>query len=309
MDKVMPYLQALMGGVAVTEPRPLDARRATLESTGRTVACRTGYHARDISTPGVLGVSGRNSEAGRSVLDKAFAVLDALREAQVDLTRAQLARRTGLPMTTVHRLATELCEHGALELTEHKTYRVGPWLWEIGTLSAHTRTFRYAALPFMQDLYEATHENVQLAVPDGFDALVVERVRGRTSVRITSRVGGRLPLHSTGVGKAILAFSSPEFQEAVIARGLLPMTPYTITDPQILRRELAETRERGYSVTRMEMGLNSASVGVPIVDTDDIVLGAISLIVEASRADVARLAPPIKAVARGISRQLAARDR
>ena len=137
---------------------------------------------RDIEHAGVQGVSGRNSEAGRSVLNKAFAILDALREAQVDLTRAQLARRTGLPMTTVHRLATQLCEHGALELTEHKTYRVGPWLWEIGTLSAHTRTFRYVALPFMQDLYEATHENVQLAVPDGFDALVVERVRGRTSV-------------------------------------------------------------------------------------------------------------------------------
>ncbi len=249
-------------------------------------------------------MSGRNREAGRSVLSKAFSILDALRDAQVDLTRAQIARRTGLPMTTVHRLAKELCEHGALELTERRTYLVGPWLWEIGTLSAHTRTFRHVALPFMQDLYEATHENVQLAVPDGFDALIVERVRGRTSVPITSRVGGRLPLHSTGVGKAILAFSSEDFQEAVIARGLPAVTPYTITDPDIFRTELAETRERGYSITRMEMGLNSASVGVPIFDSHDVVIGSISLIVEASRADVSRLAPPIKAVARGISRNL-----
>jgi DNA-binding IclR family transcriptional regulator len=253
-------------------------------------------------------MSGRNSEAGRSVLSKAFAILDALRAAQVDLTRAQLARRTGLPLTTVHRLAAELCEYGALEMTERKTYRVGPWLWEIGTLSAHTRTFRHVALPFMQDLYEATRENVQLAALDGLDALIVERVRGRTSVPITSRVGGRLPLHCTGVGKAILAFSDPDLQEAVIARGLTPMTPYTITDPDILRRDLSATRERGYAITRMEMGLNSASVGVPILDANDQVLGAISLIVEASRADVSRLAAPIKAVARGISRQLAARD-
>jgi len=254
-------------------------------------------------------MSGRNSEVGRSVLSKAFAILDALREAQVDLTRAQLARRTGLPPTTVHRLAGELCEHGALELTERHTYRVGPWLWEIGTLSARTRTFRHVAIPFMQDLYEATHENVQLAVPDGFDALIVERVRGRTSVPITSRVGGRLPLHATGVGKAILAFSPEAFQEAAIARGLTPMTPFTITDPNVLRRELAETRERGYSITRMEMGRNSASVGVPILGPDDDVLGSISLIVEAARADLPRLAAPIKAVARGISRELAARGR
>jgi DNA-binding IclR family transcriptional regulator len=249
-------------------------------------------------------MSGRNSESGRSVLSKAFAILDALRDAQVDLTRAQLARRTGLPMTTVHRLATELCEQGALEMTERRTYRVGPWLWEIGTLSAHTRTFRHVAIPFMQDLYEATRENVQLAVPDGLDAMIIERVRGRTSVPITSRVGGRLPMHSTGVGKAILAFSSEDLQEQVIARGLTPVTPYTITDPDIFRAELAETRERGYAVTRMEMGLNSASVGVPILDSEDEVIGSISLIVEASRADVARLAPPIKAVARGISRNL-----
>jgi DNA-binding IclR family transcriptional regulator len=106
------------------------------------------------------------------------------------------------------------------------------------------------------------------------------------------------------VGKAILAFSSVELQEAVIARGLYPVTPYTITDAEIFRAELAETRARGYAITRMEMGLNSSSVGVPIFDSDDVVIGAISLIVEASRADVARLAPPIKAVARGISRNL-----
>lgn len=249
-------------------------------------------------------MSGRSNEPGRSVLSKAFAILDALREAQVDLTRAQLARRTGLPMTTVHRLANELCEHGALEVTDRRTYRVGPWLWEIGTLSAHTRTLRHVAIPFMQDLFEATRENVQLAVPDGLDALIIERVQGRTSVPITSRVGGRLPMHSTGVGKAMLAYLPEQTLEAVIARGLTRITPYTITDPDVLRAELVETRERGYAVTRMEMGLNSASVGVPILDGDDEIIGGISIIVEASRADVAQLAPPIKAVARGISRNL-----
>jgi DNA-binding IclR family transcriptional regulator len=260
-------------------------------------------------TRGAIVVSGGNSEPGRSVLSKAFAILDALRDAQVDLTRAQLARRTGLPMTTVHRLAGELCEHGALEMTDRRTYRVGPWLWEIGMLSAHTRTLRHVAIPFMQDLYETTHENVQLAVPDGLDALIVERVRGRTSVPITSRVGGRLPMHATGVGKAILAYLPEETVEAVISRGLTPITPYTIVSGDILRAELAEVRERGYAMTRMEMGLNSASVGVPILDASGEVIGGISIIVEASRADVSRLAPPTMAVARGISRSLEDRRR
>jgi DNA-binding IclR family transcriptional regulator len=112
-------------------------------------------------------MSGRNRDAGRSVLSKAFAILDAMRAAETALTRAQIARRTGLPMTTVYRLANELRRQGALEMTDRGRYRVGPWLWEVGTLTPHTSTLRDAALPFMEDLSESTHENVTLAVLDG----------------------------------------------------------------------------------------------------------------------------------------------
>jgi DNA-binding IclR family transcriptional regulator len=252
-------------------------------------------------------VSGRNTEAGRSVLSKAFAILDALRSAETGLTRAQIARRTGLPMTTVHRLATELRRHGALEMTERGTYHVGPWLWEVGTLTSHTMTLRDLAIPFMEDLYEATHENVQLAVLDGHEALVVEKIRGLRSVPITSRVGGRLPLHATGVGKALLAFAPPEFIEEIIGRGLPPYTSSTITDPDALRRDLADSRHRGYAVTRDEMTVNAVSVAAAIRGAEDEVVGSISLVVEARGADVNRLAPPVRTVALGLSRRVGER--
>jgi DNA-binding IclR family transcriptional regulator len=252
-------------------------------------------------------VSGRNTEAGRSVLSKTFAILDALRSAETGLTRAQIARRTGLPMTTVHRLATELRRHGALEMTDQGTYRVGPWLWEVGTLTSHTLTLRDLAIPFMEDLYEATHENVQLAVLDGHEALVVEKIRGLRSVPITSRVGGRLPLHATGVGKALLAFAPPAFIEEVIARGLASYTTWTITDPDVLRRDLADARRGGYAVTRDEMSVNALSVAAPIRGADDTVVGAISLVVEARGADISRLAPPVRTVALGLSRRVGER--
>jgi DNA-binding IclR family transcriptional regulator len=252
-------------------------------------------------------VSGRNGQAGRSVLSKSFAILKALRSAETGLTRAQLARRTNLPMTTVYRLATELRAHGALEMTEGGTYRIGPWLWELGTLASHIALLRELALPFMEDLYEATHENVQLAVLDGYDALFVERIRGPRSVPIVSRVGGRLPLHATGVGKALLAFAEPEFIEEVVGRGLQRLTPSTITEGEVLRRDLAEVRRVGLAVTREEMTLGTVSVAAPIRGPDDEVVGAISLVVDSRSADIGRLAPPVRTVARGLSRRVAER--
>ena len=249
-------------------------------------------------------MSGNNSEPGRTVLNKAFAVLGALRSAETGLTRAQLARRTGLPMTTVHRLVTELRGEGALELDEDGTYRIGGWLWELGSLTSDRVSLREIALPFMQDLYEVSHENVQLAVLDGFDALVVERIRGSRSVPIVTRVGGRLPLNATGVGKALLASAPDEFIERLVAHGLLQMTPHTITDPDELRRALAEVRRRGYSVTRDEMTVGSVSVGAAIYGPDDTTIAAVSLVVSSRGADVAHLAPILLAVSRGMSRRV-----
>jgi DNA-binding IclR family transcriptional regulator len=252
-------------------------------------------------------MSGRNSEPGRTVLSKAFAILRALRSAETGLTRAQIARRTGLPMTTVHRLATELRVLGALDLTDGGTYTIGHWLWELGTLATRSATLREIALPFMQDLYEATHENVQLAVRDGYDALFLERIRGPHSVPIVSRVGGRLPLHATGVGKVLLAYADPKYVDELIARGLPRMTPHTVTDGAELRGALAGIRSAEYAVTREEMTLGTVSVAAPIRDAHDEVVGAISLVVDSTGADVRRLAPSVRTAAMGISRRLAER--
>lgn len=249
-------------------------------------------------------VSGNNREPGRSVLSKGFAILSALRTAETGLTRPQIARRTGLPMTTVLRLATEMRDMGALELDDHGTYRLGAWLWELGTLAASRSTLREIALPYMQDLYEATHENVQLAVRDGYDALIVERIRGPKSVLIATRPGGRLPLHATGVGKALLAYEPLAFIDEVIAQRMPQMTPYTITDGDVLRRDLAQVRKLGYSTTKDEMTIGAVSVGAAIFGPDDRVVGAVSLVVATKGADPTAVAPAVRAVANGLTRRV-----
>jgi len=250
-------------------------------------------------------MSGGNGLAGRTVTSKVLAILDAFGSGDTSLTLSQIGRRTQLPLPTVHRLATELVEWGGLERAARGTYRIGVRLWEIGSLTPQRSSLREIAMPFMEDLYEATHENVQLAVLAGYEALFVEKISGRHSVAIVTRVGGRLPLHATGVGKALLAFSPPDFVEAVIARGLPRLTPSTITDPDVLRGALEDARRAGYAFTRDEMTLGSVSVAAPIFGTGDALVGAMSLVVRAAGADVGRLALPVRTAALGLSRRVA----
>lgn len=239
---------------------------------------------------------------------RALALLGAFDFAHQRMTLSCLAQRTALPLTTVHRLAAELVAWGALERDADGRYQVGRRLWEIGLLWPAYARLRELALPFMQDLYEATRENVHVAVRDGFDALYIEKLTGHRAVPIISRTGSRLPLHATGVGKALLAYSPPGFLAEFVARPLERPTPYTIVEPGRLARELAEVRDRGYAVTREEMTLGTCSVAMPVRE-NGVAITALGLVVHTVRADVDRLVPALRAATRGLERQLAAYGR
>ena len=250
-------------------------------------------------------MSGGNSIGRRSVTSKALAILDTFGPGDQQLSLSEIGERTGLPLSTAHRLTTELVRWGGLERASRGTYRVGLRLWEIGSLAPQRSGLRDIAIPFMEDLYEATHENVQLAVLVGHEALFVEKISGRHSVPIVTRVGGRLPLHATGVGKALLAFSPAAVVEAVLADGLTRLTAHTITDAGTLREALEEIRRVGFASTREEMTLGSVSVAAPVFGADGEVVAAISLVVRSQGADIGRLALPVRTAALGLSRRVA----
>jgi DNA-binding IclR family transcriptional regulator len=250
-------------------------------------------------------MSGGNALAGRSVTSKVASILDAFRASDQHLSLAEISQRTGMPLSTTHRLANELVLWGGLERASRGTYRVGMRLWEIGSLAPQRSGLRDIAIPFMEDLYEATHENVQLAVLAGTDALFVEKINGRHSVQIVTRVGGRLPLHATGVGKALLAFAPKVVQEAVLAGSLRALTPATITDPRVLRDALTEARRLGYAWTRDEMTIGATSVAAPVFGADGEAVASLSLVVATQGADIGRLALPLRIAALGLSRRVA----
>ncbi|SFP72546.1 DNA-binding transcriptional regulator, IclR family [Amycolatopsis arida] len=249
-------------------------------------------------------MAGNGSDPGRSVTARALALLAAFDPAHPRLTLSVMARRAGLPLATAHRLAAELEAWGALDRDGDGGYRIGLRLWEVGLLAPVSGRLREVALPFMQELYEATRENIHLAVRDGFDALYVEKLSGHRSVSIISRTGSRLPLHSTGVGKVLLAEAAPEFVEAYCRRPLPQFTRHTIGTPGRLRRELRTTLERGYALTNEEMTLGSCSVAVPVSHPDPVPPVALGIVVHTVRADLPKLVPALRSAAEGIARAL-----
>lgn len=246
------------------------------------------------------------AERPPSVAGKVMAILEAFAPGGVRLTLTELCRRAGLPLATGHRLVGELTGGGFLERLPDGSYRVGMRLWRIGAQASAATALRELALPHMEDLYEVTHENVQLAVVNDHKALYLERLRGPRSVPIVTRVAAELPLHTTGVGRVLLAFSPEEFVEEVIAQGLTPHTPHTITDPVRLRAALAEVRRTGYAVTSEEMTLGSFSVAAPVRAAGGEVLAALSLVTRRHNTDLRRLVPVVTSAARALSRDVTA---
>ena len=243
----------------------------------------------------------------RNRVARAFAVLEAFTPERPSLALSEVARRAALPLTTTHRLLAELCAAGALERDGDGTYRIGLRLWEIASLAPRGVPLREAALPFLEDLYEVTHENAQLGVREGHDVVYIERIAGRRAVGVLTRVGGRFPLHASGIGLVLLAHAPESVQRGVLEGPLRRFTDHTITDPNRLRRVLAEVRRDGVAVSDRQVTDDALSVAAPITDARGEVIAALSVVAAASGAVAERLAPAVRAAALGTSRALSAR--
>ncbi|GCB45331.1 iclR family transcriptional regulator [Streptomyces sp. NL15-2K] len=244
------------------------------------------------------------SEPGRSVSSRLLQVLFAFGPGHTRLTFAGLARRTGLPDATVRRLAIELMAAGALDRAVDGVLTVGTRLWQLGTLAPLTEPLRTVAMPSMEDLYIALQQHVQLAVLAGSEAVILERLSKPDAVGLVSQVGGGLPLHSSAVGKVLLAHTDGTLFDAVVERGLDPFTPQTVTDPAQLRRELGECRRTGTAIVREELTEGADSVATRIMDAEGRVVAALSVVVRSGSVPLAAVVPSVVTSGPGISRRL-----
>ncbi|MDH2443181.1 IclR family transcriptional regulator [Amnibacterium sp. CER49] len=242
--------------------------------------------------------------APRSVFGRAMRLLAAFSAGTPELPLTALAARSGLPLTTAHRLCAQLEREGVLERLPDGRYRVGLRLWELGMLAPRAHGLREVALPFLEDLYEVTHENVQLVVLDPPEAVVVERLRARTAVRLVSRAGGRLPVHATSGGLVLLAHADPATVASVLAAPLRRYTAATLTTEPEIRAALALARRQGYLELHEHVTPGAVSIAAPILVRRQAV-AAVSVVGEPS-ADARALIPALLTTTRGIARALGA---
>lgn len=247
-------------------------------------------------------MAGNSSAPGASVTSRALALIGAFDDEHRRLALTLLAERAELPVPTAHRLVAELVAWGALSRTAAGDYVIGRRLWDIGLLAPLQAGLVELASPYLHDLYGATHATVHLAARDGVEVLYLDRLRGSTSVPVVSTIGSRLPMHATGVGKVLLAHAPSEIQHEALA-DLPRITPYTVTQPGRLRRQLAQALRDDYATTTEEMSLGACSVAVPVRRGGEVV-AALGLVVPSLKRDRSRLVSALQVSARGIGRAL-----
>jgi len=236
-------------------------------------------------------VAGNSGEPGQSVSSRLLRIVDAFDQDAPELSLVEIGRRTGLPAATVHRLLGELVRHGAIERTGPGRYTVGVRMWEIGKLAPRVARVDEVSIPYLADLYEATHGTLHLAVRRGHEALYVKAIGDHHPVPPVLRAGTRTPLTCPGVGEVLLAHAPPEFIELVLAD-----CPHS----NDIRQRLAEIRRSGVAVTK---SAGSYLVAAPVYGAPGRVVAALSVAVRTDDASrVPRLL--VRLTADGISREL-----
>ncbi|MHB1810038.1 MAG: IclR family transcriptional regulator [Solirubrobacteraceae bacterium] len=246
----------------------------------------------------------RNSD-GETVVRRAFRLLGAFDDGAPELTLDELSARSGVPRSTVHRLAAQLVAEGSLERSR-RGWRLGTRMFELGQLVAREQRLRERALAHMQDLYAATGgQTVQLAVPHAGEVLYVEIISGHRKVRTPSRRGGRMPLHCTALGKALLAFSADGGRGFVeSAKQLERRTPHTIVEPAPLLEQLHAARAEQVAFDRQEAALGLQCAAAPVLDRKAVAIAALSVSTPADGPlRLAEVAPAVRTVARALTRE------
>jgi IclR family acetate operon transcriptional repressor len=245
---------------------------------------------------------------GESSLSRGLSLLELFSPDESEISIREMARRTGMPKSTTHRLVGDLLRWGALE-RGRKGVRLGVRLFELGHLVPDHSRLRELAIPFAHSLNEITKLTSNLAVREGNEIIYIEKINS-LGLRVPhSRVGGRLPMHCTGLGKSILAFSSPQFVDSILDAPLAPLAPRTITDPEVLRRELADIRNSRVAYDLEESRPGLFCVAAPIFTRNDKVIGAISVTGATSSSQARSFSGVVLASAQALSRALGAGSR
>jgi DNA-binding IclR family transcriptional regulator len=249
-------------------------------------------------------MAGNSIENGRSVTSKIVAILLSFHDGN-EHSLSEIARMTGLPISTTHRLVSELAGWGVLERTEEARFRIGLPLRTIGNKGLFTPTAMESARRVLEDLVTAARTAARLGVLAGVDVAYIEKRCDHSPVSTFAQTP-KLPVHASALGKALLAFSPTEIVDRVVTNGLKRYTLNTMTDPGRLRRCLASIRLTRVAVSRWELAAGVSEVAVPVFGSGGVAVAALQLEVPNLRTDLEMASSVLTVAARGLSRELAA---
>ncbi|MEO7337909.1 MAG: IclR family transcriptional regulator, partial [Caldimonas sp.] len=219
------------------------------------------------------------------VLERTFALLDLLAAHQDPVSLKVISEQTGLHPSTAHRILNDLTIGRYVDRPEAGSYRLGMRMLEMGNLVKARLDVRDAALAPMRELHKVTHQPVNLSMRQGDEIVYIERTYSeRSGMQVVRAIGGRAPLHLTSVGKLFLARDDAQRVRAYATRtGLAGHTRNSITELQVLERELARVNQYGTARDDEELELGVRCMAAGILDDQGKLVAGLSISAPADR--------------------------
>ncbi|WP_342615449.1 IclR family transcriptional regulator [Peribacillus frigoritolerans] len=224
-------------------------------------------------------------------VDRALRILDLFDEHTAELKITDISNQLGLHKSTVHSLLKTLLIHGYISQNpENGKYGLGMKLYERGNYVIQSLDVRELSKKFLMDLSVKTGQTAHLVILDGKEGVYIDKVEGPMAVILYSKIGKRIPLHSSAVGKALIAFKDQEEIKKILNGYVyFKQTESTISGESEFLRELQQVQSQGYAVDNQENEPGVRCIAAPIRNHENKVVAAISLSTLIARIDEAQL--------------------
>ena len=232
-------------------------------------------------------------------LFKVFSIIETIIAGQdKGVTYSEIVAALNLPKSSVHRILKDLIELGYLSFNpETKKYFGSLRLAALGAEVMSNFQLRDHVRPHLLELHRETDHTTNLGVLDGIMGVFVDKIESKDfGIKLFSEIGKTFPLHCTGLGKTLLAFSSIDTVVKFLESPLEALTDKTITDPEVFKRELALIRDRGYAIDNEEITRGIMCVAAPVFGFNEEMVGAISLTFPAYINDDRGIKPEVEAI-------------
>jgi IclR family KDG regulon transcriptional repressor len=277
-----------------SEPLPLSPAMPMVENAARSEDAERGE---------------RGERGGIQSIERAFAILEEIARQREGASLAEISRRLGLhSSTTFHLVQTMVALGYVRQMPESKRYRPGRALFALASACLDEIELARLAIPVLESLSAATGETAHFAIRSGKNILVIAKTPGSGAFQLAERVGVARPAHCTALGKVLLAALHPEAFERYLSRTELQrFTPKTITEPDLLRQEIARIRHDGIAFDDGEFEPELRCIAAPVQDFTAAVIGAIGIsgpLWRFSLPVIARHTEAVRAAARRLSEDM-----